>query len=123
MKLKFVEGRGYESYNSKDKKEDKQEAKAHEETQEEEEAPAFLVTHVNRIWIQFSPILRCTSTISKFTTQLDSRRTSLTFPTTSREPFVNKGVMHCQGYDYEKFPDQIIEAPLSEPFFKENEKA
>ena len=26
-----------------------------------------------------------------------------------------KGVLHCQGYDYE-FPDKILEAPLSEPF-------
>ena len=25
--------------------------------------------------------------------------------------------MHCDGYDYEEFPDEIMEAPLSEPFF------
>ena len=25
--------------------------------------------------------------------------------------------MHCEGYDYEEFPDEIKEAPLSEPFF------
>ena len=29
----------------------------------------------------------------------------------------NKGVLHCEGYDYEEFPDEIMEAPLSEPFF------
>ena len=28
-----------------------------------------------------------------------------------------KGVSHCEGYDYEEFPDEIMEAPLSEPFF------
>ena len=28
-----------------------------------------------------------------------------------------KGVLHCEGYDYEEFPDEIVEAPLSEPFF------
>ena len=28
-----------------------------------------------------------------------------------------KGVLHCEGYNYEEFPDQIMEAPLSEPFF------
>ena len=28
-----------------------------------------------------------------------------------------KGVLHCEGYDYEEFPDEIMEAPLSEPFF------
>ena len=25
--------------------------------------------------------------------------------------------MHCEGYDYEEFPDEILEAPLSETFF------
>ena len=25
--------------------------------------------------------------------------------------------MHCEGYDYEKRPDEIMDAPLSEPFF------
>ena len=29
----------------------------------------------------------------------------------------NKGVLHCEGYDYEEIPDEIMEAPLSEPFF------
>ena len=29
----------------------------------------------------------------------------------------NKGVLHCEGYDYEEFPDEIMEARLSEPFF------
>ena len=28
-----------------------------------------------------------------------------------------KGVLHCEGYDYEELPDEIMEAPLSEPFF------
>ena len=28
----------------------------------------------------------------------------------------NKGVLHCEGYDYEEFPNEIMEAPLSEPF-------
>ena len=28
-----------------------------------------------------------------------------------------KGVLHCEGYDYEEFPDEIMDAPLPEPFF------
>ena len=28
-----------------------------------------------------------------------------------------KGVLHCEGYDYEEFFDEIMQAPLSEPFF------
>ena len=42
-------------------------------------------------------------------------RTNLTFPTTSNSEYF--GVLHCEGYDYEEFPDEIMEAPLSEPFF------
>ena len=28
-----------------------------------------------------------------------------------------KGVLHCEGYIYEEVPDEVMEAPLSEPFF------
>ena len=51
LKLKFVKGRGYEFYNTKEnRKEHKKEAKADEETAEEEhEAPVPLVTYVNNI--------------------------------------------------------------------------
>ena len=63
-------------------------------------------------------MLKCTSTISNYTSQLDCLRTNLTFSTTSMEPSLNtKGVLHCEGYDYEEFPDDIMEAPLSEPLF------
>ena len=49
LKLKLVNGRGYETYNTKEvKKEHKEEAKAEEEETAEEE-PVPLVTHVNNI--------------------------------------------------------------------------
>ena len=38
---------------------------------------------------QFFPMLRCTSTTSKFITLTDCMRTSFTFPTTSRGPSLN----------------------------------
>ena len=28
-----------------------------------------------------------------------------------------KGILHCKGYDYEELLDEIMETPLSEPFF------
>ena len=28
-----------------------------------------------------------------------------------------KGILHCEGYDYEELLDELMEAPLSEPFF------
>ena len=50
LNLKFVRGRGYETYNTKEvKKEQKEEAKAEEEEMAEKEAPVRLVTHVNNI--------------------------------------------------------------------------
>ena len=33
-----------------------------------------------------------------------------------------KVVLHCEGYDYEEFPDEIMEAPLTEPFFTRSMK-
>ena len=33
-----------------------------------------------------------------------------------------KGVLHCEGYDYEEFPDETMEAPLSEPLFTKKMK-
>ena len=30
--------------------------------------------------------------------------------------FEYKGVLHCENYDYEKFFDEIMEAPLSETY-------
>ena len=68
LKLKLVRGRGYKTYNSKEvKKEHKEEAKAEEEETAEDE-PVPLVTHVNNILHSIFSMLKCTSTISKFTT-------------------------------------------------------
>ena len=62
-------------------------------------------------------MLKCTSTINEFTILMVCMRTNRIFPTTSREPCEYKRVLHCEGYGYEEFPDEIMEAPLSEPFF------
>ena len=29
----------------------------------------------------------------------------------------HKGGLHCEGFDYEEFPDDFMEAPSPEPFF------
>ena len=88
------------------------------ETEAEKEAPTPLVTHVNKIFhsiIFFN--LRCTSTISNFTIQMDSMRTNLTFPTTSGGLSLNtKKILHCKRFDYEEFLNGIVEAPSSELF-------
>ena len=43
-------------------------------------------------------------------------RTSLTFQTTLRQPAEYKGVLHCEGYDYEQDNEDFAN-PLPDPFF------
>ena len=62
-------------------------------------------------------MLKCTATINKFTTLMDFLRKNFIFLTNSREPFLNTREFCCEGYDYDEFPDEIMEAPLSEHFF------
>ena len=69
-------------------------------------------------------MLKCTSTTNRFTTLMDCMRTNLTFPTILREPSLNTREF-CTArdrYDYEEFPDEIMEVPLSEPFFTKKMK-
>ena len=57
LQLKFVKSRGYETYNSNDvETEHKEEAKAYEKTEEVEEAPVPLATHVNILHSIFSKV-------------------------------------------------------------------
>ena len=86
--LKLVRSHDYETYNSKNiQKGHKEETKKTAGDEEmEEDAPVPLVTPVNNTCTQFFPTLRCTSTISKLSNEMDSMRASFTFPVTSREP-------------------------------------
>ena len=58
-------------------------------------------------------MLKCTSTISEFTTLMDCMRTNVTIPATLREPSLNTREL-C--YDYEEFLAEIKETPLPELF-------
>ena len=70
------------------------------------------------IALNFFPMLKSTSTISKFTNLMDCMRTNLAFSNNFKGAISEyKGVWHCQGYQDEVFFDEIMEAPLSEPFF------
>ena len=118
LKLKLVRGRGYETYNTKEvKKEHKEEAKAEEEETVEEEA-VLLVTHVNNI---------LHSIFSNVEVYINNQQIYNSNGLYAHKSYISdnfkgaisecKGVLHCEGYDYEEFPDEIMEAPLSEPFF------
>ena len=119
LKLKLVRGRGYETNNTKEvKKEHKEEAEAQEEKTAEEDAPVPLVTHVNNILHSF---------FSNVEVYINNRHIYNTNGLYAHNFYLSnnfkgaiseyKGVLHCEGYDYQEFPDEIMEAPLSESFF------
>ena len=119
LKLKLVKGRGYGTFNTKEvKKEHKEEAKAEEEETAEEDDPVPLVTHVNNI---------LHSMFSNDEVYINNQQIYNSNGLYAHKPYISnnfrgaiseyKGVLHCEGYDYEEFPDEIMEALLSETFF------
>ena len=118
LKLKLVKGRGYETYkNKKVKTEHKEEAKEEEEETAEEE-PVSLVAHVNNI---FHSIFS-NAEVYINNQQIYNSNGLYAHKSNISNNFKGaiseyKGVLHCEGYDYRKFPDEIMGAPLSEPFF------
>ena len=123
LKLKLVKGRGYETYNTKEiKKEHKEDAKAEEQETAEEE-PLPLVTHVNNILHSiFSNVEVYINNQQIYNSNglyAHKSQISNNFKGAISE---YKGVLHCEGYDYEEFTDEIMEAHLSEPFFKRRMK-
>ena len=115
LKLKLVRGCGYETYNTKEvKKEHKEEAKAEEEETAEDDAPVPLVTHVNNILHSiFSNVELYFNNQQIYNSNgLYAHKSNISnnFKGTISE---YKGVLHCEGYDYEELPDETMEAPLS----------
>ena len=48
---------------------------------------------------------------------------NLTFPTILKEPSLEyKGVLHCEGYDFEANPEDAMDNPLENPFFSRRMK-
>ena len=118
LKLKLVKGCCYETYNTKEvKKEHKGEAKAEEEKTADEK-PIPLVTHVNNI------LHSIYSNVEVYNNNQQIYNSNGLY---AHKSYISnnfkgaiseyKGVLHCEGYDYEEFPDELMEAPLSEPFF------
>ena len=99
-------------------KEHKQTAKAEEEETAEEDAPVPLVTHVNNI---------LHSIFSNVEVYINNQQIYNSIGLYAHKSYISnnfkgaipeyKGVLHCEGYDFEEFPDKSMEAPLSEPFF------
>ena len=96
--------------------EQKEEAKA-EEKETAEHAPVPLFSHVNNIlhsifsnievYINNQPIYNSNGLYAHKFYISNNLKGAI---------FEYKGVLHCEGYDYEDFPNEIMEAPLSELF-------
>ena len=127
LKLKLLRGRGYETYNSKEvKNEHKEKAKAEGEKTAEKDAPVPLGTHVNNI---------LNSIFSNFELYINNQLIYNSNGLRAHKSYFSynfkganchyKGVLRCRSYDCEDFSDEIMEAPLSvwTFFHKENENA
>ena len=117
LKLKHVRGCGYETYNTKEvKKEHKEKAKAEEEEMVEEEAPVPLVTYVNNI---------LHSMFSLVELYINNQQIHNSNGLYAHKSYLSDNFgdfLHCDGYDYEEFPDLNREAPSTEPFFTRRKK-
>ena len=118
LKLKLLTSRGYQTYNTNEvKKEHKEEAKAEEEGAAEEDAPVPLATHVNNILHSiFSNVEVYISSQQIYNSNGLYAHKSYISNNSTGAVIEYKGVLHCQGYNYEELPEEIMEAPLSEPF-------
>ena len=120
LKLKFVKGRGYETYESKEKKkEHKDESVVFTETgtDDEEEEEVARVTYLNNIMYSIFSIVEV---------YINNQRIYNSRGIYAHKSYISnnfraaiseyKGVLHCQGYDYEQDPEDINN-PLPDPFF------
>ena len=129
VKLKIVKGRGYKISNTKENfKEHKKEAKTDEETvtsEEKQKALVTLLTHLKKILHPiFSNVEVYTNNQQIFNSNGLYAHKSYISKNFNLTIFKYKEVFHCEGYEYEELPDEIMEALLPERFFhRENENA
>ena len=83
----------------------------------EEDAPVSLVTHVNN---------KLHSVFSNVEVYINSEQSYNSNGLYAHKPYISnnfrganseyKGFLHCEAYDYEELPDELLEALLSELF-------
>ena len=127
MKLKFVKVRGYDTYESEEKKMEHKDAfvvftETRTEDEEEQEAVAR-VTYVINITHSIFSNVDCTLTVSRLTIPMDSMHTSLTFQTTLRQPSLNKKEFCIVKAMTMNRILRILVTPYLIFFYKENETA
>ena len=118
LKFKFVKGRVCDTNESREKKkEHKDESVVLTGTGTDDEEEAARVTYVNNIMHSlFSNVevyINNPQIYNSNGLQAHKSYISNTFKTAISE---HKGVLHCEGYDYEQDPEDITN-PLPDPFF------
>ena len=123
LKFKIVKRRGYDTYESKEKKkEHKDESVVFSETGNDEEVQEE-VTYVNNILHSIFSIVEV---------YIDNQQIYNSNGFYAHKSYISnnfkasiseyKGVLHCESYDYEQDPEDISK-PYLIPFYKENETA
>ena len=120
VKLNFVKGRGYDTYESKEKKkEHKDDSNVITETgdDEEEQEEVARVTYVNNIMHSIFSIVE----VYINSQQIYNSKGLYEHKSYNSNNFKAaiseyKVVLHCEGYDYEQNPEDISN-PLPDPFF------
>ena len=120
LKLKFVKGRGYDTYESEEKKkEQKDEFVVFIETDDDDdqEEEVSRVTYVNNILL---------SIFSHVEVYINNRQIYNCNGLYAHKSYISnnfkgaiteyKGVLHCEGYDYEQDSEDITNPP-PDPFF------
>ena len=125
LKLKFVKGRGYDTYESKEKKkEHKDESVVFTETGDDsdQEEEVARVTYVNNIMHSIFPNVEVYINNQQIynSNGLYAHKSYISnnFKAAISE---YKGVLHCEGYDDEQDPEDIAN-PLPDPFFRRRMK-
>ena len=120
LKLKFIKGRGYDTYESKEKKkEHKDESavfteKGDDDSKEEEVAR---VTYVNNIMHSIFPNVEVYINNQQIYNSNGLYAHKYYISNNFKGAITEyKGVLHCEGYDYEQDPE-VIASPLPDPFF------
>ena len=119
LKLKFVKGRGYDTYESKEKKkEHKDESVVFTETGDDEggEEVAGVTYENNIIYSIFSNVEVYINNQQIYNSNGLYAHKSYISNNFKEAITEYKGVLHCEGYDYQQDPEDITN-PLPDPFF------
>ena len=119
LNLKFVKGRGYDTFQSREKKkEHREESVIFTETGvDEEEEEVARVTYVKNIMhSMFSNVEVYINNQQIYNSNGLYAHKSYISNNFKAAISEHKGVLHCEGYDYEQDPEDISN-PLPDPFF------